>query len=323
MVNVTYRLKRLYYINEAFKLSKLLLEDDDTHHYEWDLVNNKFHDRINNTVTDIETNLKKASKYVSNGDEALEYLQNVVSKLGNLPLNLKKRVFNFAMLSVLSFLSYNQIVKLSNDVTIGGDLDSDDVSVVKDVIKKVIVKKNNDKVVDIYTRPTTYSDSLLSFLRWEEGSLTDKGEPVTTAYNIGDGMITVGYGHAEPVLGTVRVGGVNHYKSENMVANITKISEKTANDLLIKDVEENVGYINDILNAWDSVGIKPKITQGMFDAMVSMSFNMGIGNLRKSDFIQSVKRGDFNMAKKQILTTNVTYPGHVERRKKESAMFGN
>jgi GH24 family phage-related lysozyme (muramidase) len=62
----------------------------------------------------------------------------------------------------------------------------------------------------------------------------------------------------------------------------------------------------------------------MYDAMVSMSFNMGRG-IRTSDFIQAVKRGDFDLARKLILTTSENlfdeFPGLKSRRKKESEMF--
>jgi hypothetical protein len=64
------------------------------------------------------------------------------------------------------------------------------------------------------------------------------------------------------------------------------------------------------------------ITQDMYDSMTSMIYNMGIGNFRGSDFIQLVKLGKYEQAKERILTTNVTYPGHIPRRQKESDMFG-
>ena len=64
-----------------------------------------------------------------------------------------------------------------------------------------------------------------------------------------------------------------------------------------------------------------KITQGMYDAMISMAYNMGRGGFRGSDFIQLVKQGKYKEAKNKILSTNITYAGHKSRRKKESEMF--
>ena len=83
--------------------------------------------------------------------------------------------------------------------------------------------------------------------------------------------------------------------------------------------------INRILDQWEEEGIKPKITQSMYDAMVSMAYNMGPG-IRTSDFIQYVKRGDLEGAKKEILNTSShmfnEYPGLKTRREREYKMFG-
>jgi GH24 family phage-related lysozyme (muramidase) len=63
----------------------------------------------------------------------------------------------------------------------------------------------------------------------------------------------------------------------------------------------------------------------MYDAMTSMSYNMGIGNFRNSDFIQMVKRGEMEKAKEEIKSVSSQmfnkYPGLKKRRKKESEMF--
>ena len=62
----------------------------------------------------------------------------------------------------------------------------------------------------------------------------------------------------------------------------------------------------------------------MYDAMVSMAYNMGPG-IRKSDFIQAVKKGDLKTAKELILTTSENlfddFPGLKTRREKEAKMF--
>jgi GH24 family phage-related lysozyme (muramidase) len=63
----------------------------------------------------------------------------------------------------------------------------------------------------------------------------------------------------------------------------------------------------------------------MYDAMVSIAYNHGVGNLRMSDFIQLVKRGEFDKAKEEIkkISSNLfdQYPGLKIRREKESRMF--
>jgi GH24 family phage-related lysozyme (muramidase) len=53
------------------------------------------------------------------------------------------------------------------------------------------------------------------------------------------------------------------------------------------DIKEAESIINRILDQWEEQEIKPQITQSMYDAMVSMAYNMGFG-IRTSDFIQYV-----------------------------------
>ena len=108
-----------------------------------------------------------------------------------------------------------------------------------------------------------------------------------------------------------------------MVAGETKITKKQADKLLDGDLQGAVDGLNRILDTWVDKGIKVEITQGMYDAMVSMIYNMGIGNFRNSEFIQLVKHGQYDKAKEKIKTTNVTYPGHKTRRKKESDIFSS
>jgi len=123
-------------------------------------------------------------------------------------------------------------------------------------------------------------------------------------------MVTIGYGHAEPTTKT------------KMIPGKTTITKEKAEKLFEKDIEEASNGLNRILDSWVDQGIDVEITQGMYDAMTSMIFNMGIGNFRMSDFIQMVKRGEYEQAQDTIKTTNVTYPGHKPRREKESEMFG-
>ena len=64
----------------------------------------------------------------------------------------------------------------------------------------------------------------------------------------------------------------------------------------------------------------------MYNAMVSMIYNMGIGNFRMSDFIQFVKRGQMKKAQEQIKQESSgsfgRFPGLKIRRNNESELFG-
>ena len=163
---------------------------------------------------------------------------------------------------------------------------------------------------------------LFNHLKYEEGSIYDKGEPVLTAYDLGDGAYTIGYGHA--IFPNEKESFEFLPRYSKIRPDRTRITKDNAETLLKDDLREAESIVNRILDQWEEKGIKPPITQGMYDAMVSMSFNMGRG-IRTSDFIQAVKRGDFDLARKLILTTSENlfddFPGLESRRKKESEMF--
>jgi len=78
------------------------------------------------------------------------------------------------------------------------------------------------------------------------------------------------------------------------------------------------------LDEWEEQGIKPELTQGMYNTLVSMAYNMGPG-IRTKDFLQSIKKGDFETARELILQTSSSlfddFPGLQTRREKEAKMF--
>ena len=71
--------------------------------------------------------------------------------------------------------------------------------------------------------------------------------------------------------------------------------------------------------------ISAKLTQGMFDALVSFSFNVGLGTLQRSSLRQKINRGDYEGAKKVLLKYNKAggkvLKGLDNRRKDEAALF--
>jgi len=71
--------------------------------------------------------------------------------------------------------------------------------------------------------------------------------------------------------------------------------------------------------------IKVKLTQGQFDALVSFSFNVGLGNLQNSTLRMKLNRGDYEGAAEQFLVWTKagpkTLPGLVKRRTHEKEMF--
>ena len=71
--------------------------------------------------------------------------------------------------------------------------------------------------------------------------------------------------------------------------------------------------------------IKVPLTQGQFDALVSFSFNVGLGNLQNSTLRMKVNRSDFEGAAEQFLVWTKAggkvLKGLVIRRTHEKEMF--
>jgi len=260
------------YINNVVKELSILSEDGKTEpDMEWDLSDN------------IKKDLDRSKKWVKTGEDVKEYVKVLMDKIKSLPKATKKKIIGYALLGMVSVNTINNYIS---------DVEKEkptDTEIIRSNIKKPAIRKP--------------SYELKQFIKSEE-------KLRLTAYEIGDDMVTIGYGHAEPTTKT------------KMIPGKTKITKEKAEKLFEKDIEEASNGLNRILDSWVDQGIDVEITQGMYDAMTSMIFNMGIGNFRMSDFIQMVKRGNYQQAQDTIKTTNVTYPGHKPRREKESEMFG-
>jgi GH24 family phage-related lysozyme (muramidase) len=273
----------------VFKIS-LLTEDGKTKpDMEWDF-------------TEVKKDLDLSKLWVKTKEDAKEYLTILKNKIKELPTELKKKIIRYVMYSFLGLLSLNQIQ-----------------SSLEPTLQKAV---ETEKQVFEQPRIRQSSDDLYNHLKYEEGSIINKGEPVLRAYDLGDGAYTIGYGHA------IFEGEDEGYEFlpsyEKIVPNITKITKEQAETLLKDDIKIAEGIVNEFLNDWEKQGIKPKLTQGMYNTLISMTYNMGRG-IRKADFIQAIKRGDLELAKEQIAQTSnhmfKKFPGLEKRRAKEAQMF--
>jgi len=276
----------------VFKLS-LITEDGKTEpDMEWDFE-------------PIKKEIDLSKLWVKTKEDAIKYIEKVKDKIENLPSDLKKRIVKYIAYSLLGLLSLKQIEKYLEPPLQSA------VETEKKFIKKVIPPRIRKS-----------SEGLIDHLKYEEGSIRHKGQPNLVAYDLGDGAYTIGYGHA--IFPDEQEGFDFLPRYSKIVPGRTRITKEDAETLLKDDMREAESIVNRILDQWEEKGIKPPITQGMYDAMASMSFNMGRG-IRTSDFIQAVKRGDFDLARKLILTTSENlfddFPGLESRRKKESEMF--
>ena len=276
----------------VFKIS-LIVEDGKTEpDMEWDFTN-------------VKKDIDKSKLWVKTKKDAIQYIESVSDKIKNFPPELRKKILKYILYSFIGLLTVKQLNK-----TVEPALEKT-VEVEKETIKKIIPPRIRKS-----------SPNLIDHLKYEEGSIVNKGEPNLVAYDIGDGAYTIGYGHAIFPDEEESFNFLPRYSK--IRSGRTIITKENAETLLKDDLRESESIINRILNQWEQKGIKPPITQGMYDAMVSMAFNMGRG-IRTSKFIQAVKQSDFDLARKLILTTSENlfdnFPGLELRREKESEMF--
>jgi len=280
--------------NLVFKLSLITEEDGKTKpDIEWDF-------------TDVKKDIDKSKDWVKTKKHALEYLSVLKDKIKSLPKSIKNKVLRYVLISFLGLLTFSQIEKQIDEPL--ERVTKKEKELIQSITKDLKVRKS--------------SKDLYNHLKYEEGSLKHKGEPVLVAYNLGDNAKTIGYGHA--VFKREKEGYDFLPNYNKIISGKTKITKNQAEILLKDDIEKAENIINKILDDWEENQIKPQITQGMYDAMVSMAFNIGPG-IRKSNFIQLLKKGDIEGAKKEILVTSENlfdnYPGLKPRREREYKMF--
>ena len=276
----------------VFKIS-LIVEDGKTEpDMEWDFTN-------------VKKDIDKSKLWVKTKEDAIQYIESVVDKIKNIPPELRKKILKYVIYSFIGLLSIKQLNKL-----------------VEPVVKKAdqIEKETIEKIISLRIRKS--SPELYEHMRYEEGSITKKGEPVLVAYNLGDGAYTIGYGHA--IFRGENEGYEFLPNYTKIIPGRTKITKDQAEILLKDDISNSEAIINKILNKWETEGIKIKVSQGMYNAMVSMAYNMGPGII-KSDFIKALKSGNTYLAAEEILTTSSNlfkkFPGLETRRMREYKMF--
>lgn len=132
----------------------------------------------------------------------------------------------------------------------------------------------------------------LDFIKRAEGMRLD-------AYQCSAGVWTIGVGHTKGVK-----------KGD-------KITEAQALEWLIDDVIPCEIAVNEL--------VKVPISQGAYDALVSLIFNIGRGAFASSTLIKLLNRGDYTGAAGQFerwcRAGGAVIPGLMKRRHAEAAMF--
>lgn len=219
-----------------------------------------------------------------------------VNKVKNLSDSSKKKVLNHIIVTLLLFNTSVNVTNLINKSDVDFDTKKIALSIIDNSEEKSESKWKNGYDFSI-------SEKGIDHIKDEE-TLRLK------AYSIGDWMITIGWGHAE-----------RENRSSYSVGQ--KISEGDANELLDMDLKTISDGVRRIFKEWESDDIDVKITQDMFDALVSIAFNTGVGGLRKSELLKDIKSGNYDSAGEKIKTFKVSkkFPGLANRREKESEMF--
>ncbi|MEQ9116208.1 MAG: lysozyme [Rickettsiales bacterium] len=121
----------------------------------------------------------------------------------------------------------------------------------------------------------------------------------STPYKCPAGLQTIGYGHVIQ-------------KGEALL----HLTEKQAESLLLRD-------INMYETALSSLGIR--FSQNQFDALLSLSFNLGLRNFLNSTLCKYLKLGDFIAASKEftrwVYSAGRVLPGLQRRREIEKNLF--
>ena len=247
---------------------------------------------------------------INEGVDIKSIWDKAVDKIKNLSEASKRKVIKYVLVSLLAF---NTVVNVSNLVK-GSNADPETKEIAASILSQSDLEKADSIKVEESKWKKGYEFTLSQkgwdHIKTEEGDPRHPGEPVLKAYKLGDGKITVGWGHAEPVR-----------KSKFKVGQ--KITTSDADELLKMDLTNASDGVRRIFKDWEEKGLDVKINQDMFDALVSISFNTGINGLRKSMMIQDIKKGNFEEAGEKIKTLNVSkkFPGLQDRREKESEMF--
>lgn len=111
--------------------------------------------------------------------------------------------------------------------------------------------------------------------------------------------------------------GYGHYGSDVHAGQ--HITLQQAEEMLKKDLKKYENGVNDVL--------KVPVTQGQFDSMVSLCYNIGVGGFQKSTLIRLVNQKNFSGAALEFLKWNKSsgkvLVGLTNRRNLEKNLFLN
>lgn len=249
-------------------------------------------------------------------DKVKEKINDIIFKLEEIPEKYKPALFKKALIALISIYSLVHVKKAIDSIDIEDPIIAeivDDMIYVDD--EENISKASIEIGYDFNKRkdPTKMKLSQKGWdhIKWEEGDPKKKGEPVLKAYKLGDGKITVGWGHAEPIR-----------KSKFKLGQI--ITKEKAEELLKEDLKKAADGVRRMFQQWKEEGIEVRITQDQFDVLVSLAFNCGVSGLRNSEIVNKLKEGRLKDAGEEIKDFKVgNWEGLKDRREKEHELWNS
>lgn len=228
----------------------------------------------------------------SDGRSMFDKLKSLSNKIKKFPEKIKKRYIMTAIVTLLSVMYFEDALELIEKLQ-----DPEFISAIYQVGEKNKKVKVNFKDID----SLGISKKGINFIKKKE-------QLRLKAYTIGDGKITIGWGHAEDI-------DKSEYKPNQ------SISIKEANKLLEQDLQIAA---NGVKRNLKNLNKDLKITQDQFDVLVSLAFNKGVSGLFKESYIKDIMEGKFIQAAKKIrrdYKAGKFAKGHAKRRKLEANLF--
>jgi len=269
--------------------------------------------------------MKNFNNFVDNDTFILEKINvnKTLNKTFNLlKNNVNKQTIKYFLVLMLGFYTVSEIIGFLNTPNITQNITQNNLSMIKtqlsdtttlkilkdkaDTTKMTIIDKNSDTIKENnYKDPQTIK---LSQDGWD--NIRNHEKLKLTAYDIGDGKITIGWGHAEPKT-------TSKYKIGD------KISKEKAKQIFIEDVNHFAEGTRRMFRQWKEMGSDVKITQGQYDAIVSLMFNGGITGFRRSSIATYLYDKEYNKASNAILSFKVSdeFSGNYKRREDEKKSF--
>lgn len=116
---------------------------------------------------------------------------------------------------------------------------------------------------------------------------------------------------------TIGYGSTCYFDLKPITSHTAPITELQAKTLLKRDIDAVVGYLNEDLK-------DITLTQNQFDAICSLTYNIGVGNFRKSNLLKNLRNGK-EVVKDNFVSWNKAngkvIQGLINRRQKEWEVF--